>query len=47
MSLSRSHRWYDFSATITGIKPFLRRFAGRVETGKSGFSDPLMGLVEI
>ena len=47
MSLGQSHRWYDFSATIAGVDRFLRRFAGRVETGMSGFSDPAMGRVEI
>jgi phospholipase C len=45
MSPSRSHGWYDFSTTIAGEGQFLRRFAGRVETGKSGFSDPVMGRI--
>ena len=43
IALAQSHRWYDFSVTILGADRFLRRFAGRVETGKSGFSDPVMG----
>jgi phospholipase C len=43
LALGTSHRWYDFSVTITGAARFLRRFAGRVETGESGFSDPVMG----
>jgi len=43
MTLGQSHQWYDFSVTIAGADQFLRRFAGRVETGKSGFSDSLMG----
>jgi len=47
MSLARSHHWYDFSATILGADRFLRRFAGRMETGRSGFSDPVMGRVEV
>jgi phospholipase C len=42
-TLAKSHHWYDFSLTIAGADRFLRRFAGRVETGKSGFSDPVMG----
>jgi phospholipase C len=42
LTLEQSHHWYDFSVTIAGVSPFLRRFAGRVETGKSGFSDPAM-----
>ena len=41
--LEQSHHWYDFSVTITGVDGFLRRFAGRVETGQAGFSDPVMG----
>jgi phospholipase C len=45
MALRQSHNWYDFSVTIGGAERFLRRFAGRVETGKSGFSDPVMGRV--
>ena len=43
MPLGQSHHWYDFSVTIAGADPFLRRFAGRVETGQDGISDPLMG----
>lgn len=46
IALGRSHNWYDFSVTIAGADPFLRRFAGRVETGRNGFSDPVMGRVE-
>jgi len=47
MALGHSHRWYDFSVTIAGADRFLRRFAGRLETGESGFSDPAMGLVGV
>ena len=36
-SLISSHQWYDF--TVAG-KHFERRFAGRMETGTHGFSDP-------
>lgn len=43
LRLGQSHHWYDFSVTVAGEGGFLRRFAGRVETGKSGFSDPVMG----
>ena len=35
--LISSHGWYDL--TVKG-DDFERRFAGRMETGKSGFSDP-------
>jgi phospholipase C len=47
LALARSHCWYDFSVTIAGAEQYLRRFAGRVETGKSGISDPAMGRVRI
>ena len=43
LPLAQSHHWYDISVTIAHIDGFLRRFAGRVETGKPGFSDPAMG----
>jgi len=42
LRLSRSHQWYDFAVTVAGDRGYLRRFAGRVETGKPGFSDPAM-----
>jgi phospholipase C len=37
--LSQSGQWYDFSVQSDG---FERRFAGRVEVGKDGISDPAM-----
>ena len=40
-----SFGWYDFSVTIAGTEPFVRRCAGRVETGNTSFSDPVMGRV--
>ncbi len=43
-SLNASGRWYDFSVTVDQVSGFLRRFAGRVETGKAGVSDPAMGM---
>ena len=42
LRLGRSHQWYDFNVTVAGESHYLRRYAGRVETGKSGFSDPAM-----
>jgi phospholipase C len=42
LRLGRSHQWYDFSVKVAGAGQYLRRYAGRVETGKSGFSDPAM-----
>ncbi|MFT3747287.1 MAG: phospholipase C, phosphocholine-specific [Agriterribacter sp.] len=35
--------WYDFSVKIKGNNDFEKRYAGRVETGKSSISDPVMG----
>jgi phospholipase C len=43
-SVSTSGRWYDFSVTIDGDSNFMRRFAGRIENGRPGFSDPAMAL---
>jgi phospholipase C len=34
--------WYDYSLFIEGADHFEMRFAGRVETGKAGTSDPAM-----
>jgi len=35
-----AHNWFDLTITTTGNPRFLRRFAGHVETGKPGTSDP-------
>ncbi len=40
-SLDGSHRWYDFTVSLGG---FERRFAGRLENGQDGVSDPAMGV---
>jgi len=45
LDLKNSHGWYDFSVKIQGHQNFTKRYAGRVETGKSSFSDPYMGRV--
>lgn len=42
-NLHRSGQWYDFSVTVRELPSFGRRFAGRVETGRDGISDPAMG----
>jgi phospholipase C len=34
--------WYDFSVTLEGNASFRHRYAGRVETGKPGITDPAM-----
>jgi phospholipase C len=39
-NLANSSSWYDFTVLAPA---FERRFAGRMETGQPGFSDPAMG----
>ncbi|MNE61045.1 Non-hemolytic phospholipase C precursor [compost metagenome] len=43
LDLTKNHSWYDFSVKVEGFDTFEKRYAGRVETGKDGYSDPLMG----
>jgi phospholipase C len=43
LNLEKSYQWYDFSVKVTGHQSFEKRYAGRVETGKAGYSDPFMG----
>ncbi|MPR33037.1 phosphocholine-specific phospholipase C [Salmonirosea aquatica] len=40
LDLSKSANWYDFSVTVEGVDAFEQRYAGRVETGRNGWSDP-------
>ncbi|HEX8870516.1 MAG TPA: phospholipase domain-containing protein, partial [Lentzea sp.] len=40
IDLTKSKRWYDISVVSTEDSGFLRRFAGHVETGEPGVSDP-------
>ncbi|MGH9606229.1 MAG: phosphocholine-specific phospholipase C [Terracidiphilus sp.] len=42
LDLRQSHRWYDFTVKAAGSDAEAH-FAGRVETGQSGYSDPRMG----
>ena len=42
LSFGRSQGWYDLSVRVQGVKGFEKRYAGRVETGKDGVSDPQM-----
>lgn len=39
---SKSQHWYDFTVKVEGHDQFEQRFAGRVETGAEGISDPAM-----
>ncbi len=43
-ALKASGAWYDFTARLNEDPAYLRRFAGRVETGKPSVTDPAMGL---
>jgi phospholipase C len=40
VALARSRRWYDVTVTSATDPAFLRRFAGHVENGRPGTSDP-------
>jgi phospholipase C len=42
LPLQSSHGWYDFTVLTDGSE-VESRYAGRVETGRPSFSDPLMG----
>lgn len=42
VDLRRNSNWYDFSLKISGVEGFEKRYAGRVETGSPGISDPAM-----
>ena len=41
--LAASGNWYDLSLHVRDWPGFVRRLAGRVETGRDGVSDPAMG----
>jgi phospholipase C len=43
VNLDKSHGWYDVSVQAAGATKFEKRYAGRVETGNEGISDPVMG----
>ncbi|MGV3763053.1 phosphocholine-specific phospholipase C [Parapedobacter sp.] len=44
LNFDDSHGWYDFTVRLkSGSHEVSYRFAGRVETGRSTYSDPLMG----
>jgi phospholipase C len=47
LNCKSSFGWYDFSVLVEGDGQFSKRYAGRVETGRSSFSDPYMGSVKI
>jgi phospholipase C len=43
MDLKESSGWYDVTLSVTGDDKFSRHYAGRIETGKPGTTDPLIG----
>lgn len=47
LDLKRSYSWHDFTVTVGGRAGLSKRYAGRVETGKPGYTDPFMGRVDV
>jgi phospholipase C len=45
-NLAQTGFWYDFEITSSTDRSFLRRLAGRIETGRHSVSDPAMGLAD-
>ncbi|THU34765.1 phospholipase C, phosphocholine-specific [Niastella caeni] len=43
INTAKSYGWYDFSIKLKGNQLFEKRYAGRVETGEPGKTDPFMG----
>lgn len=43
LDLQQTHGWYDISIRVKGNTSFEKRYAGKVETGREGFTDPMMG----
>jgi phospholipase C len=41
--LLKSDHWFDFLVMLEGTPEFVRRFAGKIETGKPGRTDPGIG----
>jgi phospholipase C len=46
LNLNASANWYDVLITVTADPTFIRHYAGHVETGADGLSDPLIGRSE-
>ena len=45
--LGKSDRWYDLSVSLEGQPHFTRRFAGQVEIGAHGKTDPAIGAMRL
>lgn len=42
-NMQASGGWYDVTLKLPALTAYLRRWAGRIETGRDGISDPAMG----
>jgi phospholipase C len=45
-NLAQTGFWYDFEITSSTDRSFLRRIAGRIETGRHSVTDPAMGMID-
>ncbi|HTN36063.1 MAG TPA: phospholipase C, phosphocholine-specific [Arachidicoccus sp.] len=45
LDLQKTKGWYDFQVEIEAQVTYLRRYSGRVETGKESITDPVMGQI--
>ncbi|MET3824689.1 hypothetical protein ABIC16_000382 [Sphingomonas sp. PvP055] len=45
--LAASDHWYDLAVTVAGDATFLRRFAGKVESGRPTRTDPAIGAMRV
>lgn len=45
--LGASDRWYDLAVTLADNRAYLRRFAGKIETGEPGRTDPAIGTMRL
>jgi len=43
LDLRNAYGWYDLTITVDSDASFVWRFAGHVETGRPGYSDPALG----
>ncbi|WP_277184369.1 phosphocholine-specific phospholipase C [Caballeronia sp. BR00000012568055] len=44
LDLRSAYGWYDIEVKVSTDSSFVRRLAGRVETGRDGLSDPALGV---
>ncbi|MCF4164776.1 phospholipase C, phosphocholine-specific [Zavarzinia compransoris] len=45
--LENQGNWYDYTMTVDGDAAFLRRVAGRMETGRDGITDPARLMAQV